>query len=257
LRERYAEITAMDRAIGQLRKHLAATGLREDTLLFYCGDNGTSADGSLVRPHRGVKGEVYDGGILVPGLIEWPARIKTPRTTTVRATTSDLLPTLAALTGQPLPQRPIDGTNLMPMLDGKMSERPVPLYFWDYDTSRFSGIQMENYIDPKQQEGTTPLAKLSGGKATRDFRNLRHPGDITEADFRGPRAIIDGHFKLVIRDGKKASKTTAELYDLQTDPAEKTSLTEQQPERVQQLQTKLRTWQESVLKSLTGGDYTK
>lgn len=257
LRERYAEITAMDRAIGQLRKHLAATGLREDTLLFYCGDNGTSADGSLVRPHRGVKGEVYDGGILVPGLIEWPARIKTPRTTAVRATTSDLLPTLAALTGQPLPERPIDGTNLTPLLDGKMTERPVPLYFWDYDTSRFNGIQMSNYIDPKQQEGTTPLAKLSGGKATRDFRNLRHPGDITEADFRGPRAIIDGQFKLVIRDGKKASKTSTELYDLQSDPAEKTSLTEQQPERVQQLQTQMRTWQESVLKSLTGSDYTK
>jgi arylsulfatase A-like enzyme len=257
LRERYAEITAMDRAIGQLRKHLAATGLREDTLLFYCGDNGTSADGSLVRPHRGVKGEVYDGGILVPGLIEWPARIKSPRTTTVRATTSDLLPTLAALTGQSLPQRPIDGTDLMPLLDGKMSERPVPLYFWDYDTSRFSGIQMENYIDPKQQEGTTPLAKLSGGKVTRDFRNLRHPGDITAADFRGPRAIIDGHFKLVIRDGKKAANAKTELYDLQSDPAEKTSLTEQQPERVQQLQTKMRAWQESVLKSLTGNDYTK
>ena len=257
LRERYAEITAMDRAIGQLRKHLAATGLREDTLLFYCGDNGTSADGSLVRPHRGVKGEVYAGGILVPGLIEWPARIKSPRTTTVRATTSDLLPTLAALTGQPLPKRPIDGTNLMPLLDEKMTERPVPLYFWDYDTSRFNGIKTENYIDPKQQEGTTPLAKLSGGKATRDFRNLRHPGDITEADFRGPRAIIDGHFKLVIRDGKKSAKTTTELYDLQTDPTEKTSLTEQQPERVQQLQTKLRAWQESVLKSLTGWDYAK
>ena len=52
LRERYAEITAMDRAIGQLRQHLAAQGLRQDTLLFYCGDNGTSADASLASPHR-------------------------------------------------------------------------------------------------------------------------------------------------------------------------------------------------------------
>ncbi len=47
LRERYAEITAMDRAIGTLREHLAAQGLRDNTLLFYCGDNGTSADGAL------------------------------------------------------------------------------------------------------------------------------------------------------------------------------------------------------------------
>ena len=56
LRERYAEITAMDRAIGQMRKHLASQGLRQDTLLFYCGDNGTSPDASLASPHRGVKG---------------------------------------------------------------------------------------------------------------------------------------------------------------------------------------------------------
>jgi arylsulfatase A-like enzyme len=56
LRERYAEITAMDRAIGNLRKHLAASGLRENTLLFYCGDNGTSPDAALGFPHRGAKG---------------------------------------------------------------------------------------------------------------------------------------------------------------------------------------------------------
>src|SRR5437773_8538883 len=112
LRERYAEITAMDRAVGILRKHLAAQGLRHDTLLFYCGDNGTSADASLASPHRGVKGQVYEGGVLVPGLIEWPERIPQPRTTTVRAHTSDLLPTLSALVGQPLPARPLDGFNL-------------------------------------------------------------------------------------------------------------------------------------------------
>ncbi len=69
LRERYAEITAMDRAIGVLRKHLAETGLRENTLLFYCGDNGTSGDAALGFPHRGVKGQIYEGGNLVPGLL--------------------------------------------------------------------------------------------------------------------------------------------------------------------------------------------
>jgi arylsulfatase A-like enzyme len=112
LRERYAEITAMDRAIGMLRKHLAAQGLRQNTLLFYCGDNGTSGDAALGFPHRGVKGQVYEGGTLVPGLVEWPARIPQPRSTGVRASTSDLLPTLCALVGQPLPNRPLDGIDL-------------------------------------------------------------------------------------------------------------------------------------------------
>ena len=104
LRERYAEITAMDRAIGTLRKHLAAHGLRENTLLFYCGDNGTSADAALGFPHRGVKGQVYEGGTLVPGLIEWPARIPKPRTTGVpRQHQRPAAHALRHSTGQPLP----------------------------------------------------------------------------------------------------------------------------------------------------------
>ncbi len=86
-------------------------------------------------PHRGVKGQVYEGGTLVPGLIEWPARIPEPRGTRVRASTSDLLPTLCTLVGQPLPDRPLDGIDLTPVLDGNMTERPSPLFFWEYNTA--------------------------------------------------------------------------------------------------------------------------
>lgn len=254
LRERYAEITAMDRAIGTLRKHLAANGLRENTLLFYCGDNGTSPDASLFLPHRGVKGQVYEGGVLVPGLIEWPARIPKPRSTKARATTSDLLPTLCALTGQPLPDRPLDGMDLLPVIDGKASERPKPLWFWQFDTSHLQ--KAEPYIAPALQEGTTPLAKKAGGKATRDFSNFRHP-QITDADYLGPRAIIDGRFKLVVHELKKGGAVKQELFDLFTDPAEKTDLSGQQPDTVKKLQSGLRDWQTSVLHSLTGADYQK
>jgi arylsulfatase A-like enzyme len=253
LRERYAEITAMDRAIGMLRKHLAAQGLRENTLIFYCGDNGTSVDASLASPHRGAKGAVYEGGTLVPGVMEWPARIPKPRISNVRATTSDLLPTLCALAGQPLPQRPLDGIDLTPLIDGKMAERPKPLYFWEYNFARLNGMKLEPYIDPKLQEGTTPLAKLAGGKATRDFTNLRHPA-ITEADYLGPRAIIDGRYKLVVHEPRNA-EPKRELFDLESDPAEKTDLSGKQPAIATRLQTQLRDWQKSVLNSLTGADY--
>ncbi len=131
LRERYAEITAMDRAIGMLRKHLAAQGLRQDTLLFYCGDNGTSPDASLASPHRGVKGQVYEGGMLVPGLIEWPARIPQPRTTSVRATHQRSAAHALRHRRPAASDRPIDGIDLTPLLDGKMTGRPKPLYFWE------------------------------------------------------------------------------------------------------------------------------
>jgi len=254
LRERYAEITAMDRAIGALRKHLAAQGLREDTLLFYCGDNGTSPDAALGVPHRGVKGQVYEGGTLVPGLVEWPARIPQPHATSVRACTSDLLPTLCALVGQPLPDRPLDGIDLAPVLEGQMTVRPSPLFFWEYNTARLRGSQPEPWIDPELQKGTTPLVKLMGGKATRDFLNYRHPA-VTEDDYRGPRAIIEGRYKLVIHERQRGQRR--ELFDLQTDPAEKADLVEQQPAIAEKLGTRLRDWQQSVLRSLTGADYSK
>jgi len=255
LRERYAEITAMDRAIGRLRKHLAARGLRQDTLLFYCGDNGTSADAALGVPHRGVKGQVYEGGTLVPGLIEWPARIPQPSRSQVPASTSDLLPTLCALVGQPLPNRTLDGADLAGLLDGKLTERPNPLFFWEYNTERLLKAKPQPWLDPKLQEGTTPLVKLLGGRATRNFTNYRQP-PITEDDYLGPRAIIDGRFKLVIHE-QKGGTVKRELFDLQSDPGEKTNLFEQQRATGDKLQVRLRDWQQSVLQSLTGADYKK
>lgn len=251
LRERYAEITAMDRAIGKLRDYLTQNQLRDNTLLFYCGDNGTSADGSLVTPHRGVKGQVYDGGILVPGLIEWPAKIAQPESTLVRASTSDLLPTLCALVDQPLPKRPIDGIDLTPLLNGRTTERSRPLYFWEYSTSGLGAA--EPTIAPELQSGTTPLVKKSGGKATRDFKNVRHP-TIHDRDYRGPRAIIEGNYKLVVHD-REPGAAKLELFDLAKDPAETTNILAQHPDIAQRLQTELRTWQRSVLQSLTGADY--
>lgn len=253
LRERYAEITAMDRAIGMLRKHLAAQGLRQNTLLFYCGDNGTSADAALGFPHRGVKGQVYEGGTLVPGLIEWPARISQPRTTQVRASTSDLLSTLCSLVGQPLPDHPLDGIDLTPVLDGRMTERPSPLFFWEYDVGRLSRAKLEPWIDPELQKGTTPLVKRMGGKATRDFTNFRHP-TVSDDDYRGPRSTIDGRFKLVVHE-QKTGPVKRELFDLEADPAEKSNLLEEHPVVAEKLQSQLTQWQQSVLRSLTGADY--
>lgn len=256
LRERYAEITAMDRAIGKLRQHLAAEGLKEDTLLFYCGDNGTSADAALGHPHRGHKSQVYEGGILVPGLIEWPARIPAPRTTNFRATTSDLLPTLCAIAGAPLPQRPLDGIDLTAMLDGKMDERPSPLFFWEFNTARLKTLDLEPWIDPALQEGTTPLVKLMNGKPTRSFTNYHHPATIMREDYLGPRAIIDGRYKLVVHE-TKGDEPKLELFDLRADPAETTNVIREQPKVAGHLQNRMRGWQQSVLHSLSGADYRK
>lgn len=255
LRERYAEITAMDRAIGSLRTQLSVRGLQENTLVFYCGDNGTSPDGFLASPHRGMKADFYEGGTRVPGLIEWPARFPKPVATPLRASTSDLLPTVAALAGVALPARPLDGIDLMPLLAASRTERPSPLFFWGYEARALTQRNLEPYLDPELQKGTTPLVKKINGIATRDFQNLRHP-EITETDFRGPRSIIEGSLKLIIHDSKDGD-VTKELFDLDNDPGETTNLSVENPELVDSLAKSLRAWQDSVLASLRGGDYER
>jgi arylsulfatase A-like enzyme len=255
LRERYAEITAMDRAIGQLRKHLASTGLRDNTLVFYCGDNGTSADSALGAPHRGVKSTIYEGGTLVPGLIEWPARIARPQVTSFRSSTADLLPTICKLTGQPLPDRVLDGIDITPALDGVKQTRDEPLCFWEYQFQRLTASNPTPWLEPSLQEGTTPLVKLMGGKATRDFTNYRQP-PITDEDYVGPRSIIVGDIKLVIHE-QKNGRVRRELFDLKADPAEQQDLSGQQADTVARMEKTLREWQSSVLNSASGADYRK
>jgi arylsulfatase A-like enzyme len=146
--------------------------------------------------------------------------------------------------------------NLAPVLDGKLDARPTPLHFWEYDTGRFAGAPRQPYIKPELQEGTTPLAKRMGKKWTRDFLNIRHPGEVIDADCHGARSIIDGNFKLILREQREGA-LQRELYDLAADPAEKNDLAAAQPALADRLQTSLRTWQGSVLKSLTGADYPK
>ncbi len=251
LRERYAEITAMDRAIGKLRDFLKREGMRDNTLLWYCGDNGTPASGVADTPLRAQKGTVYEGGIRVPGVIEWPARIPTPRATSVPAVTSDILPTLCGIVRHKLPARPLDGVSLIPLIDGEMPNRPRPIQFWAFSLSGYPRNELEPYLDPELQKGTTPLIKLMNGLPTRNFVNYRHPG-ITERDFRGPRVIMDNDYKLVV-DGSKNSGV--ELFDLTKDLGETTNLAEAKPDVVASLQKQLRDWQQSVLESLMEKDY--
>jgi len=252
LQERYAEITAMDRAMGTLRSYLADEGLKSNTLLWYCGDNGVPASGRLTTPFRGFKGQVYEGGIRVPGIIEWPSRIPGPRATDVNSVTSDMFPTICDLLDIPLPERPLDGISLRPVIEGEKTKRPQPICFWDFDTRHETA---EPYIETRLQEGTTPLVKKMDGRLTRSFRNVQH-SSISELDFAGSRAILDNRYKLVLHDNPDGEQLV-ELFDLLDDPAETNNLAEAMPEIAKDLGEQLRNWQQSVLESLTGTDYRK
>ena len=247
--ERYAEITAMDRSIGKLRNGLKTLGLKDNTLLWYCGDNGIPPSGLRQSRFRGVKGKVYEKGIRVPAVIEWPEAIPKPLVSSISTVTSDILPTLCKIVGTKLPRIPLDGVDLVPLLKGEMKKRTTPIAFWNFPI--LGGQDSMPYIDPELQKGTTPLVKQMRGIYTRNFRNYHHPR-ISKGNFNGSRAIISGDYKLVI-DGE--TNTGIELFDLMKDPAESDNLAASHPAIVKRLEEEIWDWQTSVLNSLMEADY--
>ena len=225
--------------------------LKDNTLLWYCGDNGTPGDGIVTSPFRGQKGNMYEGGIRVPGVIEWPSRITKPDVSNVNSVTSDMLPTLCKLTGTPLPNRPLDGIDLTPVIDGKMTERPSPIGFWSFDAS--GEAKNKPYIDAELQRGTTPLVKMMGDIHTRNFRNFHHP-NITDQDYAGSRVLLGNKYKLVVQN-KRGGEPKSELFDIRADPAETKNLVTTKPKVAAAMQSELRDWQQSVLQSLKAADY--
>jgi hypothetical protein len=164
-----------------------------------------------------------------------------------------MFPTICDLLDIPLPERPLDGISLRPVIEGEMTERPQPICFWDFDTRHETESGSEPYIEPALQEGTTPLVKKMDGRLTRSFRNVHH-SSISELDFAGPRAILDNRYKLVLHDDLEG-EIRVELFDLLDDSTETNDLAGAMPAITKDLREQLRNWQQSVLESLTGADY--
>lgn len=128
----HGELAAMDRSIGTLRGKLRELGLAENTLLVFCSDNGglPGITPETVGGLCGFKGSVFEGGIRVPGIIEWPAVIK-PRVTTYPACVMDLFPTVADILRLPesVMVKPADGISLKPLFTRELGERRAPIGF--------------------------------------------------------------------------------------------------------------------------------
>ncbi len=232
------EIAAMDRAMGTLRKGLARLGVADDTLLWFCSDNGATGPGST-GGLKGRKGGLSEGGIRVPGVIEWPRRVRKPFVTDVPCCTSDIYPTVVDLLGLKVANQvqPIDGISLRDLIDGGMKRRPRPIAFWKYPSKKES--RNPSYLPAKALKGWW-----------RTFRNLKHPKPATR-DFQGEAALIDNQYKLH-KSGKGVK-----LYDIAADPQESKDLASRQPQRVAKMKVVLEAWQASVEKSLSGMDYPR
>lgn len=128
----HGELVALDRSVGTLRTGLRELGIHKNTLVWYCSDNGglKGVGHDSVGGLRGNKGSLWEGGIRVPGIIEWPVKIR-PRVTDYPASTMDIFPTIVDLLELPGDSMldVVDGISLVPLFDGEIGRRSKPIPF--------------------------------------------------------------------------------------------------------------------------------
>jgi arylsulfatase A-like enzyme len=210
-------------AFGKIRRELKNLGIYKNTILWYCSDNGGLPQVGTTGG-RGLKGDIYEGGLRVPALLEWPARIKKPRLTNVPYYTCDIFPTLLdILQIQIKTQSPIDGISLEPLIMDEMKSRPKPMGFWEYPAKDIK-VPSHKWMSELLYEQTT-------GLPPRDSSRLRlasgNPDHLYKNDsFPEHAAWLNGPWKLH-RIQEDSINIKLELYNLAEDPWEKNDLSEQ------------------------------
>ena len=168
----YAVVTALDEQVGRLRSRLRELGVERNTMLWFCSDNGPEGNPTpkgryqgSAGPFRGRKRSLYEGGVRVPGLLVWPAVVQQPRTVDVPCVTSDYFPTVLDVLGLKVSaDRPHDGISLLPLIEGRMTERPKAIAFQfgaqaSLTDNRYKLVHNAGKGRPRSDNGTVPTAE--------------------------------------------------------------------------------------------------
>ena len=128
-----AMLSNLDDSVGTVLRKLREEGLEENTLVFFISDNGgpTRELTSSNLPLRGGKGQVYEGGIRIPFMMQWKGKLPAGAVYRRPVISLDVFATSAAVANAPITKRrPIDGANLLPYLTGENASRPHDTLFW-------------------------------------------------------------------------------------------------------------------------------
>lgn len=201
-------IAEVDWSVGQILDALEQHSLTGNTLVIFSSDNGPwklfGNHGGSAGPLREAKATVYEGGIRVPALARWPGRIPENSVVHEPAIMMDWFPTIARLTGTKLPDHPIDGLDLWPLLTESGAKSPHrDLFFY------FNDCQLQ---------------AMRSGKWKLYF----------------PHNLVSTEQTELGRDGKPGKnshrKVETELYDLIDDIGEQKNVASEHPEIVMAMQ---------------------
>ena len=177
-----ALVTRMDTDVGRLLDLLRALGIDRDTVVFFTSDNGPHREGGVdpafhraSGPLRGIKRDLYEGGIRVPMIVRWPGRIAAARVSDQVWALWDFLPTAAELAGAAAPAG-IDGLSMVPALLGRPQQNHEYLY-WEFFEQ---GFQQAVRADRWKAVRTAP------GRPLELFDLAADPGETVELAARHP-----------------------------------------------------------------------
>jgi arylsulfatase A len=154
--EYYANIENLDIAVGRILQKLKELEIEDRTLVFFASDNGPVFDGAQGEL-RGLKGEIYDGGIKVPGILSYPKRFKGNKEINTPICFEDILPTICEITGISLPEdKKLDGKSRVALLDGDNIPGNIEMYWFFYRSSPEMSFRQGNYSLIGRCLDTTP-----------------------------------------------------------------------------------------------------
>jgi len=133
-----AMVTRLDAYVGEIIAELKQLGLDKNTIVMFSSDNGPHREGGAdpdffksYGPLRGVKRDMYEGGIRVPMIARYPGKIKAGATTDHPSAFWDVMPTLAELTGTKAAGN-TDGISFLPTLLGKSNQKKHDYFYWEF-----------------------------------------------------------------------------------------------------------------------------
>ncbi|HOD83505.1 MAG: Arylsulfatase [Planctomycetes bacterium ADurb.Bin126] len=194
-------VARMDYQLGRILKTLDELDIARDTLVLFVSDNGGAYEANI-GPLKGGKTDLHEGGLRVPFIARWPGHVPRGAASDELGHTTDLLPTICAAAGAPLPAeaRP-DGIDLMPLLTGRADRAARGTVFWQLQL--YKHLQRHS---PKPRPYATEVVRK-------------------------------GRWKLLAMDGKPV-----ELFDVQADLAEQRNLLGEQPGTAEQMRKELADW---------------
>jgi arylsulfatase A-like enzyme len=174
-------LSAMDDGIGKVLDALRAAGVADNTLVIFFSDNGgpPQANASSNTPLRGSKGTVWEGGIRVPMLIQWPGRIPQGTVYKQPVIALDTFATCAAAAGAAVPtDRPIDGVDLVAYLTGRKRDVPHEMLFWKWHDGDV--VRKGNWKLLRSSAGSRALYDLSSDIGETKDVAQEHPELVDE-----------------------------------------------------------------------------